>query len=134
MALLKKSKLTSNKKYKKPTCMGDRWARELIDHYFSQRDKILAYRGKSAVDRRAVGFFEPLLLTTNWERWWHYYDKKYVDTVLWLLRRLKVGLRRKAEKELFTQFYERLPYHRTFPMNYNKNLVERLKKRWRGVK
>ena len=114
----------------KPTCAGDVWARELFDHYMSQRKKILNYSGKSAVNVEAFCFYEINLIDNTRHFWWHWADKKYIDTVLWFLRRLKVDITQDDEVELFRQFYMRLPYHRRFGLNYDKEFMAELKNRW----
>lgn len=116
--------------YTSPEIMGDYWAIKLVDHYYSQRKKIMGYKGASAVDRKAFAFYEAILVSPAKAFWWHGTDKKHLDTILWFLRRLKVGMTRESEKELFLDFYLRLSYFRRVVLNYKKDIMETLKNRW----
>ncbi len=134
MGLLKKSQVTKSPHYKKTRVMGDVWAKEKADHYFAERKKIFGYGGASKVDQRAVAFFEPFFIEANWDWWFHHADTKFLNDVLWFFRRLKVGMSRADEKRLYRDFYLRLPYHRQVFMNFDRSMLAKLKKRWKGVK
>jgi len=116
--------------YRDPKMMGDHWAIERVDHYFSQRKKIMGYKGISAVDKRAFAFYEAILVSPARGFWWHNTDKKHLDTILWFLRRLKVGITREKEFHLFMKFSDRLSYFRKVVLGVNKDRLEKLEKRW----
>ena len=109
--------------------MGDKWASERVDRYFAGRSKILKYAGKSRVDRRKLNAYEPFLVGNTYGFWWHYSDNKYLDRVLWLLRRLKVGLRKEAERALVADFILALPFHRQFSFRVDNEFAAMLKDR-----
>ena len=104
--------LTTLDPYCKPAMAGDRWAREILDFYRSEIKKIRKYKGKSKVNVRRMGFYEPLLISQSWKWWWHFADNSFIRNVIWFFRRLKVGLSPKQEWNLLNQFYSRLPMHR----------------------
>lgn len=124
-----KSEITNLEFYKEPKMMGDHWAIKLVDHYFDQREKILGYKGASAVNREALAFYESLLIAPTRGFWWHNTDRKHLDTILWFLRRLKVGMTREQEKDLFADFYQKLAYYRRV-FTGTKDLVKALDERW----
>lgn len=125
-----KSEVTKLQFYAKPYMAGDYYYSKLVDHYFDQREKILAYKGASAVDRHAVAFYESLFIFPTRAFWWHNVDKKYLNTILWLLRRLKVGITPEQEMQLFLQFRDRLSWYRGRIMAYKKEIAQKLSKRW----
>lgn len=118
--------------YKNPVMLGDHWAIERVDHYYSQRKKILGYKGASAVDKKAFAFYEAILMRDASSRgfWWYNTDKKHLDTILWFLRRLKVGITRENEFHLFMEFSDRLSYFRRVVLGVNKDRLEALENRW----
>lgn len=116
--------------YQSPKMMGDHWAIKRVDYYYTQRKKILGYKGASKVDRKTLAFYEGILIYPTKGFWWYNTDKKHLDTILWFLRRLKVGITREQEFHLFMAFCDRLSYFRRVVMGVNKDRLEKLENRW----
>ena len=118
--MIAKSIISKQNWYKSPRMTGDKWAVERVDMYFDERKKVLAYKGKSAVDRRAFNFYEKLLIApgatgapetpgkgADWggdARFWWNRDFTFIRKVMWFLRRLKVGITKAQEAKLLRQW------------------------------
>lgn len=113
--------------YKANRMRGDYWATELVDHYLDQRRKILLYRGPSEVDRASFYRFEKVLISPEYKFWWYYADKSWINKILWLLRRFKVGLGRETKRNLLGNWVLDIPYHRGFSIRCSKEFAEACK-------
>lgn len=109
------------KKNMRSPVLGDIEAGKLISYYLEQRNKILQYKGKSAVDRRKFEYYESKLIEDDYRNWFSRYSKAQIDRELWLLRRLKVGISPRDEYNLINDYYDRLPLTDLIISQYDKN-------------
>ena len=110
---------TLNYRLKSPV-LGDIRARALIDNYLEKRNRILRYQGKSAVDREKFIFYESILIEDKYDSWFHRYSEAYLNRVLWLLRRLKVGITPQEEYNLISEYYDRMPMSELYIAQYDR--------------
>ena len=89
--------------------VGDEICKGLLDYYTEQRNTILNYKGKSAVDIQKYEYYEARLFTDSYDDWWHRETKASINRKLWLLRRLKVGITPQEEFNIFTRYFQNLP-------------------------
>lgn len=111
------------KSHLKNPVIGDLMAKELIEYYIEKRNVILGYRGKSAVDKSKFEYYERKLIEDNYDFWFSHYSKAYINRVLWILRRLKVGITPKQEYELINEYYDRMPMSELMFSRYDRNTL-----------
>ena len=112
-------------------CMGDLRVRDMLEYYSEKRKTILNYKGKSAVDKEKVKLYESILLEDKYDTWFHRYSKAYLDRVLWLIRRLKVGITPMEEYELVVSYYNRMPISEVMFSRYDKKSLSRNPVLWK---
>ena len=112
-------------------CMGDLRVRDMLEYYSEKRKTILNYKGKSAVDKEKVKLYESILLEDKYDTWFHRYSKAYLDRVLWLIRRLKVGITPMEEYELVVSYYNRMPISEVMFSRYDKKSLYRNPVLWK---
>ena len=103
--------------------MGDIAVKQMLSSYLEQREKIMNYKGTSAVDVQKFEYYESKLLDDNYDTWFHHYTKAYINRVLWLLRRLKVGISPRDEYKLINDYYARMPMGELMMSRYDKNTL-----------
>lgn len=103
--------------------MGDLAVKQMLEGYLEQREKILKYKGTSAVDVQKFEYYESKLIKDDYDTWFHYYTKGYLNRVLWVLRRLKVGLSPFDEYRLINTYYDRMPMGELVMARYDKNTL-----------
>ena len=111
--------------------MGDLRVRDMLEYYSEKRKTILNYKGKSAVDKEKVKLYESILLEDKYDTWFHRYSKAYLDRVLWLIRRLKVGITPMEEYELVVSYYNRMPISEVMFSRYDKKSLSRNPVLWK---
>ena len=112
-------------------CMGDLRVRDMLEYYSEKRKTILNYKGKSAVDKEKVKLYESILFEDKYDTWNHRYSKAYLDRVLWLIRRLKVGITPMEEYELVVSYYNRMPISEVMFSRYDKKSLSRNPVLWK---
>ena len=115
--------------YKNPGCIGDHLAIKLFDHYINQKKTIMKYQGRSSVNRSLYNYYEKIFIKNDKRFWWHNADQKYINTVLWFLRRLKNDIDLDREKKLFCNLVLKMPYHRLISLGFNKEFNQAIEKR-----
>lgn len=104
-------------------CVGDLRARELIKYFKDTDEKVLGYKGKSAVNVERYKYYRDLFIEDNYSKWFSGYTKTYIDRVFWFLRRLKCNITPQQEYDLLLQYIDRMPMYDKYFELYGSGVI-----------